>query len=51
MKTVFFTLLVLLGLSALYLAHVTLALLLNVTFTAALLFWFVVVAWHLTEGS
>ena len=51
MKTVFFTLLVLLGLSALHLAHVTLAPFLSVTFAATLLFWLVVVAWHLTEGS
>ena len=52
MKTVFFTLLVLLGLSALYLAHVTFTPLLSVAFVAfILLFWLVVVAWHITEGN
>ena len=45
-------LLALLGFAAAYLSHVTFTPLLGVAFTAfILLFWLVVVAWHLTEGS
>ena len=46
------TLLGLFGLTAAYLSHVTFAPLLGIAFTASiLLFWLVVVAWHITEGS
>jgi hypothetical protein len=46
------TLLVLLSLGAGYLSHVTFTPLLSVAFVAfILLFWLVVVAWHITEGS
>jgi hypothetical protein len=45
-------LLALFGFAAAYLSHVTFTPLLSVAFVAfILLFWFVVVAWHITEGN